>query len=244
MPSSSETNLPTSSRMVSTGSAPSMSNEDNTQGFVQTRLPWIAGAGTLIVFLLTLNHWVSLRSLGMTARIAGWDMDLPVQWPLFFTITYPFRFLPAGIQPIALNLFTALCGALTVALLARSIAILPQDRTHEQRIRERSEFSFLTISFAWVPIVLACGALAFQLTFWEHATSITGEMLDLLFFAYIIRCLLEYRVAHEERWLSKMALAYGLAITNNWAMIGFFPLMLGAVIWIRGIQFFDPGFLI
>jgi tetratricopeptide (TPR) repeat protein len=221
-----------------------MSTEDKPQGFVQSRLPWIAGAGALIVFLLTLNHWVSLRSLGVTARIAGWDMDLPTQWPLFFTITYPFRFLPGGIQPIALNLFTAICGALTVALLARSISILPQDRTHEQRIRERSEFSFLTITLAWVPIVLACGALAFQLTFWEHATSVTGEMLDLLFFAYIIRCLLEYRIGHEESWLSKMAFAYGLAITNNWAMIGFFPLFLGAVIWIRGVRFFDPGFLI
>jgi tetratricopeptide (TPR) repeat protein len=219
-------------------------NQDNPQGFVRSKLPWLAGAGVLILFLLTLNHWVSLRSLGMAARVAGWDLDIPVQWPLFFTITFPFRFLSAGIQPIALNIFTALCGALTVALLARSVALLPHDRTHEQRIRERSEFSFLTISLAWAPVVLACGALAFQLTFWEHATSVTGEMLDLLFFAYIIRCLLEYRIGHEERWLSKMALAYGLAVTNNWAMIGFFPFFLGAVIWIRGVRFFDPGFLI
>jgi tetratricopeptide (TPR) repeat protein len=230
--------------MVSTGSAPSMSNEDYPQGFVRSKLPWIAGAGALIVFLLTLNHWVSLRSLGMTARVAGWEMELPVQWPLFFTITFPFRFLPGAIQPIALNLFTALCAGLTVALLARSIALLPQDRTHEQRIRERSEFSFLTIPFAWAPVVLACGALAFQLTFWEHATSITGEMLDLLFFAYIIRCLLEYRIAHEEPWLYKLAFAYGLAITNNWGMIGFFPLFLGAIIWIKGVRFFDPEFLV
>ena len=136
-----------------------------------------------------------------------------------------------------------MCGALTVALLARSVALLPQDRTHEQRIRERSEFSFLSGPLAWAPVVLACGALAFQLTFWENATSVTGEMLDLLFFAYIIRCLLEYRIGHEERWLSKMALAYGLSVTNNWAMIGFFPFFMGAVIWIRGVRFFDPGFL-
>src|SRR5687767_9913062 len=148
MPSSSETNLPTAARMVSTGSAPSMSNEDNSQGFVRSKLPWIAGAGVLIVFLLTLNHWVSLRSLEMASRVAGWDMEIPIQWPLFFTITFPFRYLPGGIQPIALNFFTALCAALTVALLARSVALLPQDRTHEQRIRERSEFSFLTIPLA------------------------------------------------------------------------------------------------
>ncbi len=242
MPSSSETNLPTASRKASTGAAPSMSTNDN--GFIRSKLPWIIGAGALVIFLITLNQWVSLRSLGMVARVTGWDVDLPVQWPIFFTVTFPFRFLPAAIQPIALNFFTALCAALTVALLARSIALLPQDRTHEQRIRERSEFSFLTIRFAWAPMVLACGALALQLTFWENATSVTGEMLDLLLFAYVIRCLLEYRVAHEESWLSKMAFVYGLAITNNWAMIGFFPLFLGAVIWVKGVRFFDPGFLI
>lgn len=221
-----------------------MSNEENPPGFVRSKLPWIVGAGTLVVFLLTLNHWVSLRSIAMTAKVAGWGSDLPMQWPLFLVLTFPFRFLPVGIQPIALNFFTALCAGVTVALLARSIALLPHDRTHEQRVRERSEFSLLSIRLAWVPVVLACAALAFQLTFWEHATSLTGEMLDLLFFAYAIRCLLEYRIGHQERWLSKMALAYGLAVTNNWAMIGFFPLFLGAVVWIKGIRFFDPGFLV
>lgn len=213
-------------------------------GFVQRKLPWIAGAGALVVFLLTLNQWVSLRSLGYVARVVGWEMELPVQWPLFFTLTFPFRFLPASIQPIALNLFAVLCATLTVVLLARSVALLPHDRTHDQRIRERSEFSLLTIPLAWVPVVLACGALAFQLTFWENATSLTNEMLDLLCFAYVIRCLLEFRISQDDRWLAKMALVYGLAVTNNWAMIGFFPLFLGAVIWIKGVRFFDPSFLL
>src|SRR5688572_22423992 len=161
MPSSSETNLPTAPRMVSTGSAPDMS--DDSQSFVRSKLPWIMGAGVLVIFLLTLNQWVSLRSLGIVSSVAGWEIDIPVQWPLFFTITYPLRFLPGPIQPLALNFFTAVCAALTVALLARSIALLPQDRTHEQRIRERSEFSFLSIPFAWAPVVLACAALALQI---------------------------------------------------------------------------------
>ena len=221
-----------------------MSSEHNPSGFAQSRLPWILGAGALLVFLLTVNQWVSLRSLGLVSRVAGWEMDLPAQWPLFFTLSYPFRFLPASIQPIALNLFAVLCATLTVVLLGRSVALLPHDRTHDQRVRERSEFSLLTIRLAWVPVALACFALAFQLTFWEHATSVTGEMVDLLCFAYVIRCLLEFRVSQEDRWLTKMAFVYGLAVTNNWAMIGFFPLFLGAVIWIKGVRFFDPGFLI
>jgi tetratricopeptide (TPR) repeat protein len=244
MPVSPETNLPTTGRKHSTGSASNMTSDERLPGFVQNRLPWIVSAGALVLFLLTLNQWINLRSLTVVSKVAGLDFELPAIWPLFFTITYPFRFLPASIQPIALNLFSVLCATLTVALLARSVALLPQDRTHDQRIRERSEFSLLSIPLAWVPVVLACGALAFQLTFWEHATSITGEMLDLLCFAYVIRCLLEYRVSHDDRWFTKMAFVYGLAVTNNWAMIGFFPLFLGAAIWIKGVRFFDPGFLV
>lgn len=204
----------------------------------------MVGGAALLVFLVTLNQWLNLRNVGFVARVAGWEMELPVQWPLFFTLTFPFRFLPAGIQPLALNLFAVICATLTVVLLGRSVALLPHDRTHDQRIRERSEFSLLTIPFAWVPVVLACGALAFQLTFWENATSLTNEMLDLLCFAYVIRCLLEFRISQDDRWLAKMAFVYGLAVTNNWAMIGFFPLFLGAVIWIKGVRFFDPGFLV
>jgi tetratricopeptide (TPR) repeat protein len=244
MPLSPETNLPTTGRKHSTGSASSMTSEERLPGFVQNKLPWIVGAGALVVFLLTLNQWINLRSLTVVSRVAGWDMELPAIWPLFFTLTYPFRFLPASVQPIALNLFSLVCATLTVILLARSVALLPQDRTHDQRIRERSEFSLLSIPLAWVPVVLACGTLAFQLTFWEHATSITGEMIDLLCFAYVIRCLLEYRISHDDKWFTKLAFVYGLAVTNNWAMIGFFPLFLGAIIWIKGIRFFDPGFLV
>jgi tetratricopeptide (TPR) repeat protein len=221
-----------------------MPKEENPQGFVRTKLPWMIAGGALLVFVLTINHWVNLRSLPVAGKITGWDWTLPVQWPLFYTLTYPFRFLPAGIQPLALNLFTAVCAALTLGLLARSVALLPHDRTHEQRTRERSEFSLLSIKLAWVPPLLAVLVCGLQLTFWEHATAVTGEMVDLLLFAYVIRCLLEYRVSHQERWLSKLAFVYGLGVTNNWAMIGFFPLFLIAIIWIKGVRFFDPGFLV
>ena len=209
-----------------------MPNEENPAGFVRSKLPWIAGAAALVVFCLTLNHWVNLRSLPMTAQVAGWTWTMPTEAPLFQVVTLPIRLLPAAIQPIALNFFAALCGALTIALLARSVALLPHDRTHEQRARERSEFSLLSIGLAWAPVVLAAGACAFQLSFWEHATSSTGDLLNLLVFAYVIRCLLEFRVSQNENWLAKLAFVYGLGITNNWALIGFFPLFLGAIIWI------------
>lgn len=221
-----------------------MQKEENPSGFPRTKLPWIAGVIAFIVFLITLNQWVNLRSLAATAKVTGWDWSLPLQSPLFHVVTFPFRWLPEAVIPVALNAFSAVCAALVIVLLARSVALLPHDRTHEQRLRERSEFSLLSIKFAWVPVIFAALVCALQLTFWEHATSVTGEMLDLLLFAYVIRCLLEFRISQKDSWLVKFAFVYGLGVTNNWALIGFFPFFLAAVIWIKGIRFFEAKFLV
>jgi tetratricopeptide (TPR) repeat protein len=213
-------------------------------GFVRSRLPWLIAAGMLILYVVTLNRWVSVSSLPFVAKVAGWDLNLPQQAPLFFLLTFPVRWVPEAWQPALLHLFSAICAALTLALLARSVSLLPHDRTHDQRQRERSEFSFLTIPSAWLPPVLAALVCGLELTFWEHSTSATNELLDLLLFAYCIRCLLEYRLFQQDSWLIRMGLVYGLGVTNNWAMIGFAPGFLVAILWIKGRSFFDFAFLI
>lgn len=225
--------------VVSTENASTTQKEETPAGFVRSKLPWITAAGAFLIYLVTLNHWVNLRSLQVVAKVTGWDWAPPVQWPVFFAVTYPFRWLPDAWQPIALNVFSAFCAALTLGLLARCVALLPHDRTHDQRIRERSENSLLSIKGAWLPPVLAVLVCGLQLTFWEHATALTGEMLGLLMFAYCARSLLEYRVSQNALWLVKMAFVYGLGVTNNWAMIGFFPVFLVALIWILGPRFFS-----
>jgi len=68
-------------------------------------------------------------------------------------------------------------------------------------------------------------------------------MVNLLIFAYVIRCLLESRIDESRPWLSRAAFAYALGITNNWAMIGFLPLFLAALIWLKGLSFFNLRFL-
>ena len=109
----------------------------------------------------------------------------------------------------------------------------------------------LTIRFAWVAPVLAALVCGLQLSFWENATSAvadwpvaaSNEMLDLLLFAYILRCVLESRLDEERPWLARASFIYGLAITNNWAMVAYLPLFLVALIWIKGLSFFNPQFL-
>ncbi|HEX4646681.1 MAG TPA: tetratricopeptide repeat protein, partial [Verrucomicrobiae bacterium] len=214
------------------------------RSFAACALPWVIAAGGLALYMATLSHWVNLANWWQVKEITGWDWPASVYSPLHYLVTYPIRWLPGGWQPLTLNLFAAVCAGLTLALLARSVALLPHDRTHEQRQREHSEFSLLTIRAAWMPPVFAAVVCGLQLSFWENATNATGEMFDLLLFAYLIRCLLEYRIDRQDSWMTRFALIYGLAMADNWAMIGFFPAFLMALIWTKGLSFFNPGFLL
>ena len=113
--------------------------------FVTAYLPWLVATGALAVYLVTLNHWVSLSSLPQVAKVCGWTWQPEMSNPFLWLVTYPLRWLPARMIPLALNLFAAVCAALSLALLARSVALMPHDRSHDQRLKERSSFSMLSI---------------------------------------------------------------------------------------------------
>ncbi len=212
--------------------------------FVRQRLPWIVTAVMLIVYLVTLNRWVRLDSLPTVARVAGWDWTAPAHAPLHYLLTLPFKLLSPGHLPMALNALSAVLAAATLGVLVRCIGLLPFDRTREARLRERHEHAFLSIPLSWLPPLFAVVACGLQLTFWEHATAATGEMLDLFLFAWLVRCLLEFRVERKEGWLRQFAVVYGAAVANNYAMIAFFPAFLVALVWIKGWEFFQPRFLL
>jgi tetratricopeptide (TPR) repeat protein len=214
--------------------------------FVRVILPWVIAVGGLVVYAATLNHWASLRSLTQVASLSGWGWQTEVYWPLNWLLTLPLRLLPSRAVPLALNLFSMICAVLTLALLARSVAHLPHDRTHEQRQKERNPSALLTIGTAWLPPLFAAMVLGLQLTFWENATAASAggsEMLDVLLFAYVIYCLIEFRLDHDESRLLRASVVFGLSMANNWAMIGYLPLFLTALIWIRGLEFFNTRFL-
>jgi len=216
---------------------------DPRKNFVPRVLPWLLAAAALAVYWFTLNRWVSLPNLEGVAKISGWMWQPELANPLLFLVTCPFRWLPTTQVPIALNVFAAVCAAVTLGLLARSVALLPHDRTDAQRRRERSDFSFLTIGSAWLPPVLAVAVCGLQLTFWEHATNFTGEMFDLLLIAVVTWLLLEYRLDERAGRLYLAAAVYGAGMVENWAMVGFLPVFIGAIIWIRGLNFFNLRFL-
>jgi tetratricopeptide (TPR) repeat protein len=210
-------------------------------GFAQRRLPWLVAIGALVLYSLTINHWLRLESLESVARATGWDWTPQREAPLFFLVTLPFRALPGAIQPVALNCLSAVLAALTLGLLARSVALLPFDRTREARQREHHPLALLSIPLAWAAPVTAVVLCGVSYEFWMNATAGVRDMLDLFLFAWVVRCLLEYRLDRREEWLLKLAFVYGLGVTTNYAMIAFFPACLVALVWFMQEAAFEPG---
>ncbi len=216
---------------------------DPRKNFAPRFLPWLLTVAAFAFYWFTLNRWVSRSNFMAVAKISGWTWQPEVANPILFLVSYPFRWLPAPQIPLALNVFSAVCAALTLGLLARSVALLPHDRTDAQRKREHSDFSFLTTGSAWLPPVLAVFVCGLQMTFWQNATNYTGEMIDLLLFAFVIWSLLEYRLDEREGRLFLASVVYGAGMANNWALVGFFPAFAAAIVWIRGLSFFNLRFI-
>ncbi len=70
-----------------------------------------------------------------------------------------------------------------------------------------------------------------------------GEILSVFVFACVVRCFLEFRLYQEDRWLYRVALLYGFAIPSDWVFIGYFPLAVCALIWMKGVPSFRPEFM-
>ena len=133
------------------------------RSFTRSVLPWTVAVAALGLYLATLAGWVTLPALGLTGQVLGWDWWNPkIGRPLYHLLTLPVKVLPAGAQITALNAFAALCSALTLALLARTVAILPQDRTRDQRARLRDGSGLLDLPANWLPPLLAVLAAGLQ----------------------------------------------------------------------------------
>jgi tetratricopeptide (TPR) repeat protein len=212
--------------------------------FAARILPWLLAGGMLVFYGLTLNHWVSPESVGLAARLQGSSLSSGLIGPATYLLTCPLALLPPQWVPLALNCFTAVCAALTLGLLARSVALLP----HELDKAQRPWWiigppTLMTGRTAWLPPVAAVLMCGWQLSFWQNARSATGEMINLLLFAWVIRCLLEFNVSRRDSWLLRGALVLGLASANDWAMAAFFPLFLAALIWVKRLYIFNGFFI-
>jgi tetratricopeptide (TPR) repeat protein len=200
-------------------------------------LSWWIGGVALLLYWVTLSHWISLANLGTVARISNWPEATGVGRPLTLAVFAPLRLLPEPWLPPVMNVITAICAALVLVQLARSVSILRLDIVSADPMRQKvSGQSLFTGPWSWLPPVFAALALGLQLGFWEHATSASGEILSVLCFAYAFRCVLEFRLEAHEAWLYRGAFVYALGVTDNWLMLGYLPVFVAAIIWVKGFS--------
>jgi tetratricopeptide (TPR) repeat protein len=198
------------------------------------RFPVQAALAALSVYVLTLNHDVTLASLPLTAQVAGWDSQPMNGQPLFWLLTLPLRLLPAGWMAPGLNLFSALCGALTMGMLARSLELADWDRPLAALGGWRSK----------LPIIFACVVCGLEFNFWQAATAATGEMLQNLLQAAAILCLLKFRSARNFRWLQAAAFIWGTGMVENWMMLLTSPLFVIALVWLGKSELLQKSLMI
>jgi tetratricopeptide (TPR) repeat protein len=202
------------------------------------RFPKAVALTAFVVYALTLSRGMTVNSMGLTAKVAGWDWMPMTSRPLTWLLTLPVHLLPAGWIPFALNLLSAAIAALTLGLLARCVELLPWDYPPSAKK-------------PWVmklPVLLAVAVCGSEFYFWQEAVAATGEMTDLLLLTAAFWCLLEYRAIKKEpwlkepRWLYLGGVAWGLGMTENWLMLATLPLFVIALIGLRGPGFFRPDF--
>ena len=198
------------------------------------RLPRYVALIAALVYALTLSWGTTLTSLPLAANVAGRDWQPTLDQPLAWLLTLPLRVLPAGWIPVGLNIFFAICGTLTLGLLARSVELLPWDCQPEKNKN-------------WIkslPVLLACGVCGLEFNFWQEATAAGGAMLNQLLLAAAIWCLFEYRAGKDLRWLNAAALIWGLGMAHTWVLMLNLPLFVAALIWLRGLRFFQWVFVL
>lgn len=197
--------------------------------------PALFAFGFFILYLSFISTGITLRNASSVARWLGWEGDLIYQSPLMALLGTVAKIMPIASQPAMLSILTSACAAGALFFLARSVMLLPYIQPHTQRLVPfPHQYECLPPQIIWMPALMAmlvCGPLP---SFWEHATIPTGESLDLLLFAVCVWCLLEFRQSRAVTWLKRLAFLFGLAVTNNAAMLAYFPFFLVATIWMAG----------
>ncbi len=187
---------------------------------INPQFPLFAGLMALLIYLGTVSHGATLASLSLTARLCGWDDASLTDHPLFWLLTLPLHGLPAAWLPTALNLFSALCAALALGLLAASVPLLPWQR----------RLDTLPVRQTHLPAGLGLVACGLQFDFWQAATRATGESLQILLLATAIWSLLQFRATQLPGWIKLSVFCWGLGLVENWMMFITAPIFLVIVV--------------
>jgi hypothetical protein len=197
------------------------------------RTIWMAVAAFLValaVYVVTLAPGITWShegsdsgELAAAALVGG--VPHPPGYPTYMLLAGLFARLPFAEPARGVNLFSALCAALAVALTALSLG----------KMMPRSASS-PTPSTAVLALCLAAALLlAFSPTFWSQAVIAEVYALNALFAAIMLYLALQIRDATEPRRLRRLlwmlALSLGLGLGNHLSLGLLAPALGLAIVW-------------
>ncbi|MFH1085066.1 MAG: DUF2723 domain-containing protein [Chloroflexota bacterium] len=182
---------------------------------MHTRIHWrrwwprLLFLAALTLYLCTLAPTISWGDSARLQRQA-YQLDLsanhPFYHPLWVALAHPFTRLPLGDVAWRVNLFTALCAALTAPLVYGALA---------------------AVAPSPLARLAGCGALLVSHCFWMHAARAEVYSLNLLLYSFCLWCLLAGKLAP---WRAVAAgLAAGVAVSHHamlWAAVPGFAILL------------------
>lgn len=161
----------------------------------------------LALFVASLTLYVTTLAPSLCQGDAGEFQTIPyllgiahpTGYPLYTMAGKLFSLLPLGSVAWRLNLFSAVLGATTVALLY----LLVRQITSNEHEATRG------------PALLAAGLFAVSTAFWQHATFANVRVPTALFATLTLLLLLRWARTRDHRWLTAFAVACGFSLTHH-----------------------------
>ncbi|NLL82760.1 MAG: tetratricopeptide repeat protein [Lentisphaerae bacterium] len=192
---------------------------------VDNLLSVVLGLGVLILYLATLS--TSLfpgNSSVLVAQSLGLeDRGLPLR-PLFYWASDAWAMLPILSSAARLNLFSVLCGVVSMVLLYRLVSFFIYEMIYEEQALMQAD------KMSWLAGVVAVVAAAGSMAMWSSATRLHFESFDLMLLLICGMLLVGYAQTKRASLLLLSAFMYGACIPESSVFIAFVPLYILVVV--------------
>ncbi len=203
----------------------------SSERFFQKRLVGIIAAalfvGSFLLYVSTMTPSVvpgDAAEFQFVPYILG--IAHPPGYALYVLLGKLFTLLPLGSVAYRMNLFTALCGALTVSITYLIILQLSAGK--------KSSLA------AQVPAILGAATFAVSANLWQHSTFTNAHTLTAALAALALLLLLAWNKSGNDRWLYAFALTCGLSVTHHPLMLISFPAFAAFILLVKPRLLLSP----
>jgi hypothetical protein len=194
----------------------------------------VVGFLALVVYIRTLAPTITWRNHGadsgdLAAAVAVGGVPHPPGYPTYLILGEAFKLLPFKDIAYRLNLLSATCAALAVAVLGLTIHQTLSTAIPHRTYREESSN---TQTLIWLCAASASLTLAFSGAFWSQAVIAEVYALNALLAAVLLFGALKVQPSNERWLLPGLFVLLGLSLGNHPSIL----LLLPMLVWVLKVR--------